>query len=81
MINNCVLVHDIETMQELFLVGIYNPEDKTYVEFEVSKHKCQLDEFVKFIETHEDVYWVGYNNIRFDSQVIEWIIRNYEAWV
>lgn len=75
-----VLIYDIETMQELFLIGIYNPESKTYYEFEVSKDKNQLDGFMRFTEQHPDYYWVGYNNLRFDSQVIEWIIRNYESW-
>jgi hypothetical protein len=67
-------------MQELFLIGIYNPESKTYTEFEVSKDKNQLDGFMRFIEQHPEYYWVGYNNLRFDSQVIEWILRNYEDW-
>ena len=75
-----ILVFDIETMQELFLIGIYNPESKTYTEFEVSKDKNQLDGYMRFIEQHPEYYWVGYNNLRFDSQVIEWILRNYEDW-
>ena len=75
-----ILIYDIETMQELFLIGIYNPESKTYTEFEVSKDKNQLDGYMRFIEQHPEYYWVGYNNLRFDSQVIEWILRNYEDW-
>jgi hypothetical protein len=76
-----VLIYDIETMQELFLIGIYNPETKKYQEFEVSKDKNQLDAFIRFTEIYrDDVYWVGYNNLRFDSQVVEWIIRNHEQW-
>jgi len=75
-----ILIYDIETMQELFLIGIYNPESKTYTEFEVSKDKNQLDGYMRFIEQHPEYYWVGYNNLRFDSQVIEWILRNYDDW-
>jgi hypothetical protein len=75
-----ILIYDIETMQELFLIGIYNPESKTYTEFEVSKDKNQLDGYIRFIEQHPEYYWVGYNNLRFDSQVIEWILRNYDDW-
>jgi hypothetical protein len=75
-----ILIYDIETMQELFLIGIYNPESNTYTEFEVSKDKNQLDGYMRFIEQHPEYYWVGYNNLRFDSQVIEWILRNYEDW-
>jgi hypothetical protein len=75
-----ILIYDIETMQELFLIGIYNPESKTYTEYEVSKDRNQLDGFMRFIDQHPEYYWVGYNNLRFDSQVIEWILRNYDDW-
>ena len=75
-----VLIYDIETMKELFLIGIYDPENKKYHEFEVSKNKNQLDAFIRFTEIYRDLYWVGYNNLRFDSQVVEWIIRNHEHW-
>ena len=75
-----VLIYDIETMQELFLVSIYNPETKQMHDFQVSKNTNQLDAFGRFTEDYKDFYWVGYNNLRFDSQVVEWIIRNYNDW-
>lgn len=75
-----VLIYDCETMQELFLVGVFDPQLNTYREFEVSKNKNELDSFIRFTETCKEHYWVGYNNLRFDSQVIEWIIRNHEQW-
>ena len=75
-----VLIYDIETLKELFLVVIYNPQTDVTYEFAVSKWNNQLDLFVRFTEQHEDYYWVGYNNLRFDSQVVEYIIRNYEDW-
>jgi hypothetical protein len=75
-----VLIYDIETMQELFLISIYNPETKEMHDFEMSKNINQIDAFIRFTEQYNDYYWVGYNNLRFDAQVIEWIIRNYEHW-
>jgi hypothetical protein len=75
-----VLIYDIETLLEMFFVGIYNPQDKKYYEFEISKSKNEIDAFINFCDEHDDHYWVGYNNIRFDSQVVEWILRNYEQW-
>jgi len=75
-----VLIYDIETMQEFFLINIYNPEEDTSREFMVSKWHYSLDAFMNYIDTHRDYYWVGYNNLRFDSQVVEWIIRNYDYW-
>jgi len=75
-----VVIYDIETLYEMFLVGIYIPEEDEYMEFEVSAAKNQLDAFIRFTETYKDHYWVGYNNLRFDSQVVEWVLRNAENW-
>jgi hypothetical protein len=75
-----VLIFDIETMQEMFLVGVYNPQLNMYREFEVSEDKNELDLFIHWANNKIDHHWVGYNNLRFDSQVIEWILRNYENW-
>lgn len=75
-----VIIYDIETLKELFLVGAYVPETGMYFEFEVSRYNNDLDKFVKFTELFKDRYWVGYNNLRFDSQVIEWVLRNYDYW-
>lgn len=77
---NKVLCYDIETMRELFLVGVYKPETDEYMEFEVSRWKNQLDKLVAFIDEHKDHYWVGYNNLRFDSQIVEWVLRNHHDW-
>ena len=75
-----VVIYDIETMKELFLVGVMVPDIGVYFEFEVSKHSNDLDKFARFTEEYKDHYWVGYNNLRFDSQVVEWVLRNYENW-
>lgn len=75
-----ILCYDIETMQEFFLVVVYNPQEDKYYEFSVNKLKNELDKFVKYAEHHTDFFWVGYNNLRFDSQVVEWVLRNYEQW-
>ena len=75
-----VVIHDIETMLEFFLVGVYIPEKDTYVEFRVNRWVNELDKFIRFTEKYSDYYWVGYNNLRFDSQVIEWVMRNHENW-
>lgn len=75
-----VLVYDIETMKEFFLVGIYVPSEDKHYDFKVNRFENQLDSFISFTEKYGDFYWVGYNNLRFDSQVVEWVIRNYEHW-
>jgi hypothetical protein len=75
-----VLIYDIETMLEIFLIVIYIPAEKRWVEFEISKDTNGLDKFIRFTEKYAEFYWVGYNNLRFDAQVIEWIIRNARDW-
>jgi len=75
-----VLIYDIETLKEMFLVNIYDPEAEKSYEFEVHKWNHNLDGFINFIDSHLDYYWVGYNNLRFDSQVVEWVYRNHHHW-
>jgi len=75
-----VLIYDIETMQEFFLIVAYDPETDEYYKFSLNKWTNQLGTFMKFIDEHREYYWVGYNNLRFDSQVVEWVIRNYDNW-
>jgi hypothetical protein len=67
-------------MKELFLICIYKPSTDTTYEFSVSKWSNQLDAFARFAEQYDEYYWVGYNNLRFDSQVVEYILRNYQNW-
>ena len=77
--NKNVIIYDIETMQELFLVVCMVP-GKAGKSFQVSRWKNELDKFVRYTEANPDAYWVGYNNLRFDSQVVEWILRNHDNW-
>lgn len=74
-----VIIYDIETMQELFLVVCMVP-GKAGKSFQVSRWKNELDKFVRYTEANPGAYWVGYNNMRFDSQVVEWVLRNYDNW-
>ena len=74
------IVTDIETMVEYFLCVCYDPQKNKYHKFQVSKWKNTLDRMIQFFEQKNDHYFVTYNGLRFDGQVIEYIIRNYEDW-
>ena len=74
-----VIIYDIETLKEYFLVVALIPQEP-YRVFKVNGNENNLDAFINFTEKYKDHYWVGYNNLRFDSQVIEWVIRNHEHW-
>jgi len=74
-----VIVYDIETLKEYFMVVALIPGEP-YRAFKVNKYENSLDAFINFTEEYKDYNWVGYNNLRFDSQVVEWIIRNHDNW-
>ncbi len=74
-------VCDIETFYELFDVGIYNPDTHEWREFEVSRFKNEIFEFVKEYTSKRYDYMVTFNGVTFDQQVMEWIIENHQNWV
>lgn len=75
-----VLIFDIETLIECFYVGIYVPEENIEYEFAINKWENNIEEFINFIDSYSDYYFVGYNSLGFDSQVVEWVYRNYKDW-
>ena len=74
-------IADIETLRELFDVGIYNPDTDEWIEFEVSKYKNELFEFVKHYTSKSYDYLVTFNGINFDQQVLEWVVQEHQKWV
>lgn len=73
-------ITDIETMVELFDAGFYNPDTKEWHEFQVSKYKNELFEFVKHYTSGVYDYLVTFNGISFDQQVMEYIVDNHQKW-
>ena len=75
-----VVITDIETMAEFFLCTCYDPQLDEWHEFEVNKNSNHIDKMVKYFEEKNDHYFVTYNGLRFDSQVLEFIIREHQNW-
>ena len=75
-----ILIGDIETIKGFSLFGFYNPQEDKWVEFRINKYANQLYDFVKFCEDYRDYYQVYFNGLKFDSQVIEYVLRNYQNW-
>ena len=75
-----VFIYDIETMQELFLIHVYDPQEDKGYDFLISQWHNNFDGFIKLLHDNPEHYWVGYNNLRFDAQVVEWVLRSYEQW-
>lgn len=74
-------ITDIETLEEMFDIGIYNPDTREWVEFEISKNRNDLFHFVHYYTSHPCDYLVTYNGIGFDQQVLEWIVDNHQKWI
>lgn len=74
-------VMDCETMVELFDAGFYNPDTKEWREFQVSRYKNELFEFVKHYCSDSYDYLVTFNGIGFDQQVLEWVVDNHQKWI
>lgn len=78
---NSILVCDTETIKEFFCLVAYDAEVDEVYDFEISERKCQIDSLVNFYERYKDYYWVTYNGLKFDGQVLEYLLRNYQFWV
>lgn len=76
-----ILIYDIETIKGCFLCCFYKPSDDVFIDFIVHKDENQLPALLKFLDENKDFYQVGYNNLNFDSQVIEYIWRHQEMFL
>lgn len=75
-----ILIGDIETLKECFDVGLYDFVNDTWHEFQISRYKNDLYSFVKFYSKENWDYVVWYNGIGFDTQIIQYILEEYENW-
>lgn len=70
---------DIETIKGCFLASIY--KDGEFIDFIINKDRNDLYSFMKYMDVNKDeLYFVTFNGIGFDFQVIEFIYRSYEKW-
>lgn len=74
-------IFDIETYLECFDVGIYNPDTREWKEFQISAFKNDLFKIIKEYTEGDYDYWVSFNGISFDNQVLEFIVVNHQKWV
>lgn len=77
---NRVNITDIETPPQAFLLCNYSVGEDKYSEFLINDRQNDLYKMVQWLNSNRDTPMVGWNNLGFDNQVIEWILRNYEKW-
>jgi hypothetical protein len=74
------LTYDIETFLSIFCV-VFKYKDR-YKTFEISERKDEYNELVAFLKEGSEKRWffVGFNNVRFDAQVLQWLIEAKEPF-
>lgn len=75
-----IIIMDIETIKGCFLYCAYDPVSKEKFEFSIRNGTNDIYKLIKHLADKKDFYFVGYNNLNFDGQVVEWIWRNYTNW-
>lgn len=76
-----LIVYDIEVYPNVFTFSGKCQVNGTRWNFEISDRKNDLLKFISFmiICQHQEVSWVGYNNIGYDYPVVHMIYNNYRA--
>lgn len=75
-----VQIADIETLKGCIALGFKNPDNGITRTFEISPFKNDIYSFVKFYSKDNIDFVCGFNFVKFDAQVIQFIIENYENW-
>jgi len=73
-------VYDIETIYEEFSITVSDPGYKNPIHFRINRFTNQLDALCKYLTSEEVDYWVGFNNVNFDAQVLTYMIENQSKW-
>ena len=75
-----ILVYDLETPKYCFIASFWNREEEKFYDFLINRWQNDLYNLIKFLEVNKLKYFCGYNTLKFDNQVLEFIWRNYEKW-
>lgn len=74
-----IVVYDIETIKCVFTAYFKSYVTGTEKYFVISQYENNLKELIVFLANlkSQNYYFVGFNNLTFDNQVIDWIFSNY----
>ncbi len=71
-------VYDLEVLRNYFLyVGLSLEKEKFYI-FEISRFNNDLEPLINHLKTLGGQ--IGFNNLNYDSQIQEYILRTYKKW-
>lgn len=77
--NRNIWVYDIETLFTCFTYTGYNVDTKETIQFVIHKSKNELNTFITHLR--ECKGQIGFNNLAFDGQVIQYILENGLKWL
>ena len=74
------LTYDIETFLSIFCV-VFKYQDR-YKVFEISERKDEYEPLIAFLKegAFKGWFFVGFNNVRFDGQVLQWLMEAKESF-
>lgn len=75
-----ILVYDLETPEQVFIASFYIIETQSWKDYIISEYQNDLYDLIQFLEDNKEKYFCGYNCLKFDGQVIEYIWRTYSNW-
>ena len=70
-----IVIYDIETLSNCFIYCDINYKTGEFNTFVIHESQNDLIKFYNYLNT--PLNQVGFNNLGFDAQVIQWIIDNY----
>jgi predicted PolB exonuclease-like 3'-5' exonuclease len=69
--DNQLIVYDVETPANCFILCTYEPTTNTKVEFKITEEEGDIMDVFKYMDDNKGKYWVSWNGIGFDNQVLE----------
>lgn len=74
------LTIDLETIKGCFLASVYNQETDEFIDFSINDKQNDLYSFMKFMENEKETYFITFNGLGFDFQIVQFMYLNYEKW-
>jgi hypothetical protein len=69
-------VYDVETIINCFTVTFVRAHDRANISFEISERRNDVKLLIDFLDRQRPSL-IGYNNLAFDSPVVEYIVQNH----
>lgn len=74
-----VEIYDVETLSNCFTYTGLNRDTKDVSQFVIHIDRNDLTKFIEHLKQLKGQ--IGFNNLSFDGQVIQFIINNYNKWL